>query len=322
MCIDPTKVSLEDINKHFKSFFSSFNSGSEDATEIVVDLNTLEPIKTNQEFSADDVAKMTNAEIESQLVDLLGSFDVEKGTFKEEQESKVYVEDRLQYERIKTTLFFAGDEIVNLEDCEEYLKGELLEFNPLDWDPDWIADDYVQYNIFHCECDPAMAEIIIRKTIELADCGHTPKELGLTVEDNWVNEINKFLCLSDEERESKIEAVKQNEQEIEHNKTITRDQLSPEDLKELERLEYQATHQVDIFDISDLKAERKKNIGIRTGKKGGEKGGKLGTPKKAVRELSTGKIYDSVSDFAAAHNHKPGWASKHKELFEFVKVES
>lgn len=317
MYIDPTKVSLEDINKHFNSFFSSFNTGSEDATEIVVDLNTLEPIKPKQEFSAEDVAKMTNAEIESQLVDLLGRFDVEKGIFKEDQESKIYVEDRLQYERIKTTLFFAGEEIVNLEDCEEYLKGELLEFNPLDWDPDWIADDYVQYHILHWECDPAMAEIIIRKTIELADCGYTPKELGLTVEDNWVNEINKFLCLSDEERGAKIEAVKQNVQEVERNKTITRDQLSPEDLKELERLEHQAAHPVDIFDISDLKTERKKNLNIKAGKLGG----KLGTPKKAVRELSTGKIYDSVSDFAAAHNHKPGWASKHKELFEFVKVE-
>lgn len=322
MYIDPTKVSLEDINKNFSDFFNSFNVGDENAAPVEVDLYTLEPIKPKREFSAEDVAKMTNAEIESQLVDLLGSFDIENGTLKEEQESKIFVEDRLKYDRIKSTLFFAEDEIINLEDCEEYLKEELLEFSPLDWDPDWIADDYVQYNIFHWECDPAMAEIIIRKTMELADCGYTPKQLGLTVKDNWVNEINKFLCLGDEDREAKIEAVKQNNIEAAHNKTITRDQLSPEDLKELERLEYQAAHPVDIFDISDLKAERQKNTGKKGGKKGGKLGGKLGSPKKAVKELLTGKIYDSVSDFAAAHNHKPGWASKHKELFEFIKVEN
>jgi hypothetical protein len=315
MYIDPSRVSTEDICKRFREFFSSFNAGDANAQPIEVDLYTLEPIKPKQTFSTEDVAKMTNAEIESQLVDLLGSFDIENGTLKSEQESKIFVENRKQYEKINTTLYFEGDKIINLEDCEENLKEELLEFNPLDWEQDWIADDYVQYNIFGWECDPAMAEVIIRKTMELADIGYTPKDLGLSVEDNWVNEINKFLCLSDEDREAKIEAIKQNNIEVEHNKTITRDQLSAEDLKELERLEYQAAHPIDIFDISDLKAERQKSANS----KGGKKGGKLGTPKKSVRELSTGKIYDSVSDFAAAHNHKPGWASKHKELFEFVK---
>lgn len=49
------------------------------------------------------------------------------------------------------------------------------------------------------------------------------------------------------------------------------------------------------------------------GKKGGSIGGRISSPKKKVKDLTTGIIYDSVGDYAAAYGKSAAWASKHKE---------
>ena len=48
------------------------------------------------------------------------------------------------------------------------------------------------------------------------------------------------------------------------------------------------------------------------GKIGGKIGGKNGSPRKRVKDLKTNKIYESLTDFAAAYGKSSSWASKHK----------
>lgn len=54
------------------------------------------------------------------------------------------------------------------------------------------------------------------------------------------------------------------------------------------------------------------------GKKGGSIGGRKSSPKKQVRDLTTGIIYDSLSDFAAAYGKSSAWASKYKD--KWIKI--
>ena len=50
----------------------------------------------------------------------------------------------------------------------------------------------------------------------------------------------------------------------------------------------------------------------------GKIGGKIGGKKrnKRVKDLTTGIIYDSLSDFAAAYGKSSAWASKYKDKWE------
>ena len=54
-------------------------------------------------------------------------------------------------------------------------------------------------------------------------------------------------------------------------------------------------------------------------KDAGKIGGKIGSPKKKVKYLPTGKIYDSAGEMCKDLGHSITWASKHKDLWVVIK---
>ena len=72
---------------------------------------------------------------------------------------------------------------------------------------------------------------------------------------------------------------------------------------------------IDMFLNEGNEVKHKESEG---GKKGGKVGGKKSSPKKKVKDLTTGIIYDSVSDYASANKKTVSWASKHKTYWESI----
>ena len=76
--------------------------------------------------------------------------------------------------------------------------------------------------------------------------------------------------------------------------------------------------QLDVVGILSTFIQDEKQLHTENKSKSGKVGGKNSSPKKRIKVLTTGIIYESITDFANAYGKSSSWASKHKTYWKSV----
>ena len=76
--------------------------------------------------------------------------------------------------------------------------------------------------------------------------------------------------------------------------------------------------QLDVVGILSTFIQNEKQLHTENKSKSGKVGGKKSSPKKRIKDLTTGIIYESLTDFADAYGKSSSWASKHKTYWKSV----